>query len=147
MSKISKCVKRFDTIIVGFDDRKNDKTGKPIGVDPRVSIRVFGLKGKETVEWMSLIDDDEKGGSTKALEFIVLTALQKDDSTTTKEDFEEMDMQDMISIGNAVGVMSGLGELFNFKKKEDGTNQTETNPSSKKRSIDFLERKLEQKLI
>ena len=147
MSKISKCVKRFDTVTVGFDNRKSDENGKSIGEDPRIKLRIFGLKGKETVELMNLLDGDEKGGSTKALEFIVLTALKKDDPTTTKEDFEEMDMQDMISIGNAVGVMSGLGELFDFKKKADGTNPVEKNPSSKKRSVEFLERKLDQKLI
>ena len=147
MSKISKCVKRFDTVTVGFDNRSSDDTGKLIGEDPRVKLRIFGLKGKETVELMNLIDGDEEGGSTKALEFIVLTALKKDDPTTTKEDFEEMDMQDMIAIGNAVGVQSGLGELFDFKKKVDGTNPVEKNPSSKKRSVEFLERKLDQKLI
>lgn len=145
MSKISKCVKRFETVRVGNDQRTRDSNGKYVGVDSRPTIRVFGLKGKETMELMALMDDK---GSQEALKFIVLNALQKDDATTTEEDFNEMDMADMIIIGNAVGVLSGLGKLFDFKKKVNGNEneQNKTIPYSKP-SVEFLKRKQEKERI
>lgn len=142
MSKISKCVKRFEYVRVGSDERTIGSDGKPIGEDGRPNIRVFGLKGKETMELMALMDDK---GSQEALKFIVLNALKRDDATTTEEDFNEMDMADIIDIGNVVGVLSGLGELFDFKKKVSGSEEElSTKASSPKRSVEFLKAKMEK---
>jgi len=142
MSKISKCVKRFEYVRVGSDERTTGTDGKLIGEDKRPNIRVFGLKGKETMELMAITDDK---GSQEALRFIVLNALQRDDATTTEDDFNEMDMADMISIGNAVGVLSGLGELFDSKKKANGiTEEQLVKASSPKRSVEFLKAKMEK---
>lgn len=140
MSKISKCIKRFEMVRVGPDSRTMGDDGNLIGEDTRPNIRVFGLKGKETMELMALMDDKS---SQDALRFIVLNALQKDDSTTTEEDFNEMDTADMIVVGNAVGVLSGLGELFDFKKKQSGIVEGQ-NPPLLKRSVEFLKRKAEK---
>lgn len=116
MSKISRCVKRFEDTRIGFDERPCNTDGKPVGVDKRPLIRCVGIKGREAAEFMDIIDKKEV---TDGLKFLVLGTLQKDDPTTTEAEYDNMDFADIITLGNVVGRLSGFGELFDFKKKQN----------------------------
>lgn len=119
MSKLSKCVVRFENVRIGLDERKLDSNNTPIGDDIRPVIRVTGLKGKTVMELMDLIDEEK---NKEALKFLTLSALQEDDPTTTEEEFDKhLQMADMLAIANARTKLSGLGEMFDLNSQKKNT--------------------------
>lgn len=123
MSKLSKCVKRFEEVRIGADIRHIDKTGKKSGEDVRPLVRIVGMKGQEATKLMDLADDDR---TKEAMKLLVLAALQEDDSSTTEEEYNNMDMADVLMIANVRTKLSGLGEMFNFKKKQENQNSNQS---------------------
>lgn len=129
MSKITNATKRFENVKVGMDGN--------------VEIRVKGINGEKAMELMTLIDNKDTKG---AIKFMVLGALQEDDPTTTEEDFNGMEMIDMLSIANTRAELSGLGRIFEMDKKKAEEPNVSTEQSKKLR-LDSLKTKLATKQI
>lgn len=126
-SKLGKVMARFKTIALG---------------ENKIQFRIQPLKNKEMFTMMAMmgVEDKEKGKednekdteSTKeALEYLVFTALSRDDSTITKEEVSNMGFGDTLLVANTVTELSGLGKLFDFDKvKEDMEKKTSLSKTS-----------------
>jgi len=131
MSKYSNVGTRFKDIELGVNEKI-------------VNVRIKGLQGKDIERMFRMIDDKD---NSKAMEFVTLLTMQKDDPTATKEDFEKLDMQDILNIANACTEQSGLGKIFDIKneKKLEGEDKNLNNKSSQELKIISLRKKLAEK--
>lgn len=129
MSKLGRAVKRFEEL--------------KIGANKDVEIKCFGLNGKDTEKLFELID---KKDTKSALRFIVMTTLQKDDNSTTDEDYNNADLADIITIANKVTEMSGMGALFKFDEKKGLNTKMSEQESSENESKLSRVQELREKL-